>query len=142
MVTKRKKKAGYFNNEEMLDLFIERNRLREISEKSKEENLQLKKIDNKIGILFFKISEGMLHRPNFCNYDSATKAEMISDAVYNCLRAGERYDVSFKNPFGYFSQISWNAFILNIKSMKKRTGIMVNISHVENLDGCDDTVGE
>lgn len=142
MVTKRKKKAGYFNNEEMLDLFIERNRLRDIQEKTKEENIQLKKIENKIGILFFKISEGMLHRPNFCNYDSATKAEMISDAVYNCLRAGERYDVNYKNPFGYFSQISWNAFILNIKSMKKRTGIMVNISHVENLDGCDDTIGE
>ena len=51
MVTKRKKKAGYFNNEEMLDLFIERNRLREIQEKTKEENLQLKKIENKIGIL-------------------------------------------------------------------------------------------
>ncbi len=138
----KRKKKGYFNNEEMLNLFIERNQLKSIEEKTPEEIKQLRRTEEKIGVLFFKISEGMMRRPNFCNYDTATKEEMISDAVFNCLKASERYDVNFKNPFAYFSQISWNAFILNIKDMKKRTGLMVNISHVENLDGLDDSIGE
>lgn len=142
MEKKKKAKKGYFSNEEMLNLLIERNQLKEIEELTQEQELRLKRVKNQIGILFFKISERLMHRPNFCNYDSNTKAEMISDAVFNCLKASERYDVKFPNPFGYFTQISWNAFILNIKAMKKRTGVVVIVNHLENLDGLEETVGE
>ena len=137
-----KKKKGYFSNEEMLNLFILKNTLKAIENKNSDEEKQLRRTEEKIAVLFFKISEGLLRRPNFCNYDTTTKENMISDAVFNCLKASERYDVNFKNPFAYFTQISFNAFRLNIKDMKKRTGLMVNINHLDNLDGCDDAVGD
>lgn len=143
MAPKRKKdKAGYFDNEEMLNLLKERNSLKE-KESSKETDLLLKRVENKIGLNLFRISERMMHRPNFCNYDSTTKSEMISDAVFNCLKASDRYDVNYPNPFGYFTQITWNAFILNIKAMQKRTEKIVNINHLDNLcEGSDDPVGD
>ena len=57
---KKKAKKGYFSNEEMLNLLIERNQLKEIEELTKEQELRLKRIQNQIGILFFKISERLM----------------------------------------------------------------------------------
>lgn len=130
----RKKSANYFPNDEMLALIDSRNEFRKLEVLSKEEQRALKKIEERIGVLYFKISEGLMRRPNFCNYDLATKADMISDAVFNCLKAGETYNTKFKNPHAYFTRISWNAFILNIKAMKKRSGFMLPLGHVENLE--------
>lgn len=138
----KKKKKGYFNNEDMLNLFIERNRLRLVENRTREEERNLFKVTEKIGVLYFKISENLLHRPNFCNYDLLTKAEMISDAVYNCLRAGENYDVKFTNPFAYFTQISWNAFIADIKAMKKRSQMLKSIDHVENMNDINESFSD
>lgn len=135
----RKKKAGYFSNKEVLEFLKERNRLQELTERTRDEERQLWKIKENLGKAYFSISENLLRKPNFCNYDIATKTDMISDAVTNCLKAGEKYDVTYENPFAYFTQISWNAFIANIKIMKKRASIMVPITHVENMDGMDDT---
>lgn len=138
----KKKKKGYFNNEYMISLFIERNSLREVAEPTKEQERRLRKVEDEIGVLYFKISDNLLHRPNFCNYDILTKSEMISDAVFNCLRAGENYDVKFTNPFAYFTQISWNAFIQDIKAMKKRSNFMKSLDHVENMNGFEDMISE
>lgn len=134
----RKKSANYFPNDEMLALIDSRNEFRKHEVLSKEEQRTLRKIEERIGVLYFKISEGLMRRPNFCNYDLATKADMISDAVFNCLKAGETYNTKFKNPHAYFTQISWNAFILNIKAMKKRSNFMLPLGHVENLETYND----
>lgn len=138
----KKKKKGYFSNEDMLNLFIERNRLRNLETRSTEEERSLTKVNNQIAVQYFKISENLLHRPNFCNYDILTKSEMISDAVFNCLRAGENYDVKFTNPFAYFTQISWNAFIADIKAMNKRSKILKSIDHVENMNDINESFSE
>ena len=138
----KKKKEGYFNNEEVLEFFKRRNHLKSLETRTREEDRELWKIKEKLGVLYFKISEGLLRRPNFCNYDIATKSEMISDAVFNCLKAGDNYDVKFDKPHAYFTQISWNAFILNIKNLKKRSGLILPLSHIENMEAGDDGVGE
>lgn len=138
----KKKKKGYFSNEDMINLFIERNALRDIQEPDEITVLKLRRVNEKIAVLYYKISDNLLHRPNFCNYDILTKSEMISDAVFNCLRAGENYDVKFTNPFAYFTQISWNAFIQDIKAMKKRSNFMKSLDHVENMNGFEDMISE
>jgi hypothetical protein len=136
----RKKKADYFDNVEMINFIKRRDILEELSERTSEEEKELRRLKEKIGTLYFKISEGLMRRPNFCNYDAATKTDMISDAVFNCLKAGQSYDTKFTNPHAYFSQISWNAFILNIKAMKKRSTQSIPLSHVENLENYSDDV--
>lgn len=136
----RKKKEGYFSNKDVLGFFIERNRLLEIENRNNEEDRLLRRLKENLGKAYFRIAENLLRKPNFCNYDIATKADMISDAVTNCLKAGEKYDTTKENPFAYFTQISWNAFIANIKTMKKRASKEVPITHVENMDGLEDSM--
>lgn len=137
-IKKAKKKKGYFSNEEMLNLIVRRDELRSIENKTKEQDKMLKVTEERIGQNYLKIAWNLLHKPNFCNYDELTKQEMISDAVFVCLKAGEKYDVNFKNPFAYFTQISWNAFIQGIKQMKRRTSVVVSVDHVENINFNDD----
>lgn len=134
----RKKKEGYFSNKDVLEFIRERNRLSALETPTKDEEKQLRRLKENIGKAYFRIAENLLRKPNFCNYDIATKSDMISDAITNCLKAGEKYDVTKENPFAYFTQISWNAFIANIKAMKKRASKEVPITHVENMDGAED----
>ena len=136
----KKKKEGYFSNKEVLELIKERDLLSSMETLTREEGIRLRRIKENLGKAYFNISENLMRKPNFCNYDLATKAEMISDAVINCLKAGEKYDTTKENPFAYFTQISWNAFILNIKAMKKRAAFLVPITHVENMDGSEDNL--
>lgn len=137
-IKKVKKKKGYFSNEEMLNLFIKRNELKQIEDQTEEVLKQIDKVNEKIANNYIKLTWNLMHKPNFCNYDELTKQEMISDALFSCLKAGEKYDVQFKNPFAYFTQISWNAFIQGIKQMKRRTNVIVSVDHVENINFNED----
>lgn len=72
----------------------------------------------------YEIARNLAKRPNFAVYDAAQVEDMIMDGVENCLR----YMASFKpeesnNPFGYFTQVCWNAFIRNISKEKKQQDI-------------------
>ena len=134
---KRKKKAGYFDNGEMIELFKEKYRL-EALESGLDRDRKLERVKNKIGVLYLKVADGMMKRPNFANYPPSQKEDMISDALFVMSRAGDRYDVNFANPFAYFSQITFNAFRYSLKNMKKRTGLFVIVNHLENFDGFDD----
>jgi hypothetical protein len=54
---------------------------------------------------------------------------MVMDAVENCLKAIENYDVDaatrsgLPNAFAYFTQISWYAFLRRIQKEKKQQDI-------------------
>ena len=75
---------------------------------------------------FLKICEGLSHKSNFVRY--TYREEMVMDAVENCLNAVGNYNIEAAtrkgkpNAFGYFTQISWFAFIRRIKKEKKATG--------------------
>jgi hypothetical protein len=134
---KKKKKSGYFDNAEMLELFRQKYEL-EALERTPDVERKLERIKNKIGVLYIKVADGMMKRPNFANYPPSQKEDMLSDALFVMSRAGDRYDVNFANPFAYFSQITFNAFRYSLKNMKKRTGLFVIVNHLENFDGFDD----
>lgn len=113
----------YVNNAEFLDLLI-------LYQQTKD-----KKVHNKLGVIFLKISNGMMNRPNFINYSHDRKCDMISDATYFMSKYLDRYDVTKKNPFAYFSQICFNAFLQSINKQNKLSNEFISISYIENMDG-------
>ena len=76
---------------------------------------------------FLKIAEGLSHKSNFVRY--TYREEMVMDAVENCLKAIENYNIEAAtrsgnpNAFAYFTQISWYAFLRRIEKEKKQQDI-------------------
>jgi len=102
------------------------------------------RITDYIGSCFLKIANGLSYRPNFINY--TYKQEMISDGIENCLQYIKNFNPEkSKNPFAYFTQIIYYAFIRRIQKEKKQQHVkqkMIQNFGIENmmdsLDG-DDT---
>ena len=110
------KQKHYINNADFLKALVE------YKEKSAE-NKKLKKepppIPNYIGECFMKIAEGLSHKPNFINY--TYRDEMIADGIENCLMYFENFDpTKSNNPFAYFTQIIYYAFLRRIQKEKKQ----------------------
>jgi hypothetical protein len=87
----------------------------------------LPKVPRYIAECFLKICEGLSHKVNFIRY--TYREEMVMDAVENCLRAIENYNVEAAtrsgnpNAFAYFTQIAWYAFLRRIAKEKKQQDI-------------------
>lgn len=63
------------------------------------------------------ICERLSLKPNFVGY--VHRDEMIADAITNCCAAiGNFNPEKSSNPFAYFTQIAYNAFIRRIQSEK------------------------
>ena len=79
-------------------------------------------LTNYIGECFLKIATHLSYRPNFINY--SYRDEMISDGIQNCLQYAYNFDPEkSKNPFSYFTQIIYYAFLRRISSEKKQVHI-------------------
>jgi len=84
-------------------------------------------VPNYIAECFLKIAEGLSHKANFVRY--TYREEMVMDAVENCLKAIENYNIEAAtrtgkpNAFAYFTQISWYAFLRRIQREKKQQDI-------------------
>ena len=93
--------------------------------KSKEDTLPV--VPDYIAQCFLKIAEGLSHKSNFIRY--TYREEMVMDAVENCLKAIENYNLEAAtrsgkpNAFAYFTQISWYAFLRRIAKEKKQQDI-------------------
>ncbi len=113
MATKQK---HYINNADFLQALIE---YKEKSKEAKKNKSAPPAIPNYIGECFMKIAEGLSHKPNFINY--TYRDEMISDGIENCLMYFDNFDeTKSKNPFAYFTQIIYYAFLRRIQKEKKQ----------------------
>jgi hypothetical protein len=66
-----------------------------------------------------KIAEGLSHKPNFINY--TYRDEMIADGIENCLMYFDNFNPDkSNNPFAYFTQIIYYAFLRRIGKEKKQ----------------------
>ena len=66
-----------------------------------------------------KIAERLSHRPNFINY--AFREEMVSDGIENCVMYASNFNPEkSSNPFAYFTQIIYYAFLRRIEKEKKQ----------------------
>ena len=75
-----------------------------------------------IGKCFLDIAEHLSMRPNFSNY--IYRQDMVMDAVENCVVYCHRFDPEkSQNPFAYFTQVCWYAFIRRIGKEKRQIEI-------------------
>ena len=129
MKLQRKKKTDYVNNANFLKSIIEyKNAVKEA-----ELNNKIKPIMPKyIGECILELCTRMSTRGNFSGYTKHWKDEMVNDAIINCFAAVENFNSDkFTNPFGYFSRVAWNAFILRIKEEKREQ--YVKHKNLDNL---------
>lgn len=88
-------------------------------------------VPNYIGDCFIKIATHLSYKANFINY--TFKDDMISDGIENCLTAVAKFDPSKStNPFAYYTQIVYYAFIRRIQKEKRQQQTKYEI--IRNLD--------
>ena len=110
------KAKHYINNEDFLKALTE---YKANCLEAQKANKPEPPIPNYIGECWMKIAEGLSHKPNFINY--TYRDEMISDGIENCLMYFNNFNPDkSKNPFAYFTQIIYYAFLRRIQKEKKQ----------------------
>ena len=130
MATEKKKKPHYVNNKEFLEAIIKRKEAIKEAEEAGEPKPQ---ITNYLGECILKIANHLSYSPNFINY--TYREEMISDGIENCLQYIDKFDPNMSsNPFAYFTQIIYYAFIRRITKEKKQQQIKEKILKESNIE--------
>ena len=129
---KAKEKPHYVDNKKFLEAMIEH---RDKCEKAEKRGRKKPEVTNYIGECFLKIANHLSYRPNFINY--TFRDDMISDGIENCLQYMDNFNPDkSKNPFAYFTQIIYYAFIRRIQKEKKQIQIkskLIANAGVENM---------
>jgi len=130
MATDKQKKPHYVNNKEFLQAMIDWKASVLEAEANDEARPQ---VTNYIGECFLKIANHLSYRPNFINY--TYREEMISDGIENCLQYIDNFDPEkSKNPFSYFTQIIYFAFVRRITREKKQSKIKDKLLKTSNIE--------
>ena len=137
----KKKQVHYVDNAKFLQAMKD---WKDACKDAEEMGEEIPPVTNYIGECFLKIANGLSYRPNFINY--TYRSEMVSDGIENCLQYIHNFDPEkSKNPFAYFTQIIYYAFLRRIQKEKKQTHIknkMIEKQHYETFTtlDADDTV--
>ena len=124
------KKEHYVNNKEFLEgMKAYKKRCREAKKAGKIKP----PVDDYLGSCFLKIANHLSYRPNFINY--TFRDDMISDGIENCLQYLDNFNpAKSNNPFAYFTQIIYYAFVRRIQKEKKQTTIKQKLILDNNYD--------
>ena len=132
---KPKDKPHYVNNKDFSQAVVEY--VKDVNQAvSKKEARPI--VPNYIAECLLKIAERLSHKSNFVRY--TYREEMVMDAVENCLKALGNYDVDAAtrggkpNAFGYFTQISWFAFLRRIQKEKRQQDLKLKYIAESGLD--------
>ena len=114
-----KKKQHYVDNKKFLEEIV---KYREAVETAKLQDRPKPRITHYLGDCFLKIATHLSYSPNFIHY--MYKEDMISDGVENCVQYIDNFDpAKSKNPFAYFTQIVYYAFLRRIAKEKRQMDI-------------------
>lgn len=106
----------YVNNQDFLAALSEHREAVLAAEQAGEEK---PRISNYIGDCLLKIATHLSYKSNFINY--SYREEMISDGVENCIQYLHNFDpAKSSNPFAYFTQIIYYAFLRRIMKEKNQ----------------------
>jgi DNA-directed RNA polymerase specialized sigma subunit len=113
---KKTAKIHYVDNQKFLEeMIVYKGKCKDAKSKGELEP----QISEYVGECFMKIAQRLSFRPNFINY--AFREDMISDGIENCVQYIRNFDPEkSKNPFAYFTQIIFFAFIRRIQKEKKQ----------------------
>jgi len=124
------KKEHYVNNKEFLEAM---KAYRKSVNKAIREKKDKPPVTDYIGSCFLKIANHLSYRPNFINY--TFRDDMVSDGIENCLQYLDNFNpAKSSNPFAYFTQIIYYAFVRRIQKEKKQTTIKHKLIMDSNYD--------
>ena len=119
MKRKRVVSEHYVNNKEFLEALVV---FKAKCPAAKEAGEPRPQISNYIGECFLKIATHLSYKPNFVNY--MFREDMICDGIENCVQYIENFNPEkSKNPFAYFTQIIYYAFLRRIQKEKRQLEI-------------------
>ena len=130
--TSKKKKANhYIDNEEFFHAMCA---WKELVIEAENVGESRPAITDYIGDCFLKIAEHLAYKPNFMNYNY--RDDMIGDGIENCLVYAHNFDPNkSKNPFSYFTQIIYYAFLRRIEKEKKQAYIKYKALKMNDVNG-------
>tara|TARA_B110000444_G_scaffold226271_1_gene230674 strand:- start:429 stop:1019 length:591 start_codon:yes stop_codon:yes gene_type:complete len=140
---KPKERPHYVNNAEFSQAVVDYVETVQVAKKAE---VKLPVVPDYIATCFLRISEGLSHKSNFIRY--TYREEMVMDAVENCLKAIENYNIEAAtrtgkpNAFSYFTQISWYAFLRRIAKEKKQQDIKFKYLSQSGIEAFLDTSGD
>ena len=110
-----KRKLHYVNNPE----FLKQMKVHiSAVKKAKRQGKPSPQVSDYIGECIVSIANKLANKPNFVNYPF--REEMISDGIENSLQYLNNFDPKkSSNPFAYFTQIIYFAFVRRIQKEKK-----------------------
>lgn len=135
-------KVHYVDNQKFYQEIL--NHKKKVTE-AREKGLEDPKLPNYIGECIWKIASKLANKPCFINY--SYRDEMISDGIENCILYFNDYNPDIgKNPFAYFTQVIYFAFLRRINKEEKNRYIIyknfqetiVNNGHAGFLVDSDD----
>jgi len=125
------KSRNYVNNPEFLQALVNYKNLCSEADEAGDDHPP---IPNYIGQCVFQIATRLASKPNFSGY--SYKDEMISDGLENAIQALGNFDPEkSSNPFAYFTQIIWYAFLRRIDKEKKQLYIRHKVIENSVING-------
>jgi len=127
----KRKKHNYVDNKKFLEEMINyRNSVLQATDSEAERP----RVPYYIGDCIMKIATHLSYKPNFINY--TFREEMVADGVENCLQYIDNFNPDkSRNPFAYFTQIIYFAFLRRIQKEKKYLYTKYKASENVNLFG-------
>jgi hypothetical protein len=111
----KKKNPHYVNNKEFHQAMVE---FREAVQDAENADDPRPVVPTYIADCIMKIATHLSYKPNFVNY--TFRDEMICDGIENCLQYIDNFNPDkSNNPFAYFTQIIYYAFLRRIQKEKK-----------------------
>lgn len=118
----------YIDNKQFLYALVE---FKQKVNQAKNDNEERPQVPDYIGDCFIKIANHLAYKSNFINY--SFREDMILDAIENCLIYMDNFDPKkSSNPFAYFTQITYYAFLRRIQKEKKH--LQIKYRYIEHLD--------
>lgn len=127
---KKRPSVYYVDNKK---LYVEMVKFTTAYQDAKREGNTTPRVSDYVGESILKIATGLASKSNFIGY--SYKDEMISDGIENCLCYLHNFNPDkSKNPFAYFTQIIYYAFLRRITKEKKQLYIKVKSFENSILD--------
>jgi hypothetical protein len=130
-MTKKSTTPHYVNNKKFLEAMTEfRTSVIEAKERIEDRPV----VPVYIAECIMSIATRLSYRPNFVNY--TFRDEMVCDGIENCLQYIDNFNPEkSSNPFAYFTQIIYYAFLRRIQKEKKYLYVKYKATERANLLG-------
>lgn len=133
MAKKKRIKHHYVDNKKFLEAMIEYKIAYNEAIERGEERLAP---SSYVAECIMLIAQNLAKRPNFSGY--TFKEEMIGEGIINCLTYIHNFDPEkSRNPFAYFTQIIYYAFLRYLEKEKKQSYVKYKVMdelHVHNIN--------